>query len=261
MKASPSDHADIIRDQFTRQADPFAAFRIHSQEISLEWLREDLRLRGDEQILDAGCGPGLVACHLAPHVGAVIGVDATPAMVAKARQVAVERKCTNVTFQEGLMEQLPFPNGTFDGVVSRYTIHHVLDAATAMAELIRVCRPGGRVVICDATPRAESRDAYDAWERIRDPSHTSARTASELKALAATRLIDVSMRGFRLDTGVENLVASSFPIDGGKERLMERMRADVGVDSMDMDARVIDGRLHMSFPISIVAGTVRSDQS
>ncbi len=257
MSTSPGGHAARIRDQFTRQAEPFAAFRIHSQEESLEWLREELRLAGTERIVDAGCGPGLVASYLAPFAREVIGVDATPAMLDTGRDDARDRGCENVSFTEGLMEALPFEDDAFDAAVTRYTFHHVLDAGRAMAELVRVCRPGGRVVVCDAAPRASSREAYDAWERIRDVSHSSARTPEELRALADASLDDVSVRSFRLESPVDALIASSFPAEGGRERLLAAMQADVGVDALDMGARVVDGRLMMSFPILIVAGTVR----
>src|SRR4051794_39168975 len=93
-------HDERIREQFTKQADPFAAMRIHSQETSLEWLREELRLKGYERVLDAGCGPGLVACHLSPYGREIVGVDVTPAMISKARTLATERGCRNLTFRE-----------------------------------------------------------------------------------------------------------------------------------------------------------------
>lgn len=256
MNNDQHGHADRIREQFTRQAEPFAAFQIHSQEQSLAWLAEGLRLSKRECVLDAGCGPGLVACYLAPLSGSVIGVDATPAMVAKAKQMADEKGCSNATFKEGFMERLPFPDHAFDGVVTRYTFHHVLDAAAAMRELIRVCRPGGRVVVCDAAPRAACRDAYDDWERVRDPSHTSARTPEELQELAERDLREVTCRGFRLESDVEALVGASFPDPGGRERLMAIMRADLGVDALDMGVREVNGQLKMSFPILVVAGTV-----
>ena len=256
MTTLTSDHADRIREQFTKQADPFAAFRIHSQEISLEWLREELHLSGEDRVLDAGCGPGLVACHLAPHVGTMVGVDATPAMVAKARQIAAERGCVNASFQEGIMERLPFPDAVFDGVVTRYTFHHLLDADLALAELVRVCRPGGRVVVCDAAPNPGARAAYDEWERIRDPSHTSAHTAQELMDAATRCMTDVTLRSFRLDAGFDLLVASSFPNPGGADLLRERLRADIGINALDLDARLVEGRLHLSFPIALVSGTV-----
>jgi len=256
MSSDPHTHAERIREQFTRQAHPFAALPIHSQEQSLAWLAEGLKVSTRDSILDAGCGPGLVACYLAPLAGTVCGVDATPAMVAKARQIAAERGCGNATFQEGLMERLPFPDRTFDGVVTRYAFHHVLDTVAAMKELVRVCRPAGRVVVCDAAPRAACRDAYDAWERLRDPSHSSARTPEELNALAEQHLCDVTSRGFRLEADVEALVSVSFPDPGAREQLIASMRADLRVDALDMGVRDIGGRLMMSFPIIVVAGSV-----
>jgi ubiquinone/menaquinone biosynthesis C-methylase UbiE len=256
MSTSATDHAERVREQFTKQAEPFAALRIHTQEESLAWLREGLRLSGSERVLDAGCGPGLVACYLAPFADQVVGVDATPAMLAKGAELARERGCHNVRYAEGALERLPFETGSFDAVVTRYTFHHVLDTAAVMAELVRVCRPGGRVVVCDATPRPECREAYDAWERLRDPSHSSARTARELRALAERWLREVSVRAFRLESSVEALVASSFPLEGARERLLAEMSADVGVDALDMAACWRDGTLYMSFPISVVAGTV-----
>jgi len=255
MSTLPS-HADRIRDQFTKQAEPFASFRIHSQEESLEWLREELHLSGQERILDAGCGPGLVACHLASHVGQVVGIDATPAMIDKARQRAAQLECENATFIEGSMEQLPVPTAAFDGVVTRYTFHHLLDPSSALSELVRAGKPNGRVVVCDAAPQARCRDAYDAWERVRDPSHTSALTPQELTDLAQRWLRDVTVRSFGLDTDVDALLASSFPEPGGQAWLRQRMLSDVGRNELGMDARLVDGQLRMSFPILIVAGSI-----
>jgi ubiquinone/menaquinone biosynthesis C-methylase UbiE len=258
MSNPPDSHDARIREQFTKQAEPFAAFRIHSNEVSLDWMKEDLRLSGAERVVDAGCGPGLVACHLAPFARELVGVDATPAMLAKAREIAAQRGCTNTIFLAGQMEQLPCESASFDGAVSRYTLHHVLDPDVVLAELVRVCRPGARVVLCDASPRSECREAYDAWERMRDPSHTTALTPEELLSLAERHLGSVSVRTFRLDTPVETLLDSSFPVPGGRERLFAQMRTDLGTNALDMDARLVDGVLHMAFPVMIVAGTVAS---
>lgn len=256
MDRSPHEHARVIADQFTKQADPFAALPIHTQDESLTWLREELRGGVRGHVLDAGCGPGLVACALAPFATTVTALDATPAMLTKARALAVERGLANVVLRQGTMEALPFADRTFDGVVTRYTFHHLLDPAAALRELVRVCRPGGRVVVCDATPQPPRRAAYDAWERLRDPSHTSALTPAELTALLGAQLTDVTTRSFRLSSAVDALIASSFPVANGREPLRRAMEADVGADTLDMNARWENGRLMMAFPISVVAGTV-----
>jgi hypothetical protein len=92
-------------------------------------------------------------------------------------------------------------------------------------------------VVCVAPPRADARPHYDAWERIREPSHGSAWTAAELTTLCHSLLDDVTTSAFRLDADVEELIASCFPEPGGAERLRAQMAADVGVDRLDLDAR------------------------
>jgi SAM-dependent methyltransferase len=248
-------HAARVLEQFTKQAEPFAALPIHTQSSSLELLRAGLCLRGDERLLDAGCGPGLVVRYMASRVREVVGVDQTPAMLSKGRALAVEAQLSNARFVEGDMEHLPFPDHSFDAVVTRYTFHHLLAPSRAMAELARVCRPGGRVVVCDATPRPDARAAYDAWERGRDGSHTSARTEAELLGLAQAHLSDCSLERFRLASPVRELLASCFPVDA--DALYARMQADVDVDALDMAAAWERDALMMAFPISVVSGTRR----
>jgi hypothetical protein len=124
-----------------------------------------------------------------------------------------------------------------------------------MAELARVCRAGGRVCVCDATPREAARAAYDAWECGRDASHTSARTEAELLALVSAELGDVTIARFRLAAAVKELLAACFPSDA--EGLYARMRANVQQDTLDMQPYFDGDRLMMSFPISVVSGTKR----
>jgi ubiquinone/menaquinone biosynthesis C-methylase UbiE len=126
---------DQIKDQFTKQAAPFAEFHIHKHEDSLLWMREELHLTGHKVIVDVGCGP------LAPHVKQVIGVDATTAMLAKGKEIFEGKGFTNYSFVEGLMEKLPLPNNSFDGVVTRYTFHHLINPSLAIAEMVRICKP------------------------------------------------------------------------------------------------------------------------
>jgi ubiquinone/menaquinone biosynthesis C-methylase UbiE len=248
------EHAATIREQFTKQAAPFAALAIHTHASSLELLRDGLALTGGERLLDAGCGPGLLLRYFAPHVRSVVGLDATPAMLAKARELLTEAKAENATVTEGNMEELPFADASFDAVVTRYTFHHLLHPGRAMSELVRVCKPGGRVVVCDATPRLDARDAYDAWERGRDASHSSARTEQELVALSSSLLSELHVSRFRLVASVRELLGGCFPADA--EGLYQRMVDDVGVDGLDMAAHWESDELRMGFPISVISGTV-----
>src|SRR4029079_6798822 len=78
---------------------------------------------------------------------------------------------TNVLLQEGNAAALPFVDASFDLVMCRTPVHHMGDPLASIAEMARVCKPGGRVIVSDlVAPNAEVRDAFDDFQRILDPS-------------------------------------------------------------------------------------------
>ena len=110
-------------------------------------------LRPGERVLDVGCGSGDLALSAARQVGsrgAVWGIDAAPQMVEVARSKAKRRRL-NVQFQVEAVEVLPFPDASFDVVLSSLMMHHLPGELRrrALAEIRRVLRPGGRIVIVD----------------------------------------------------------------------------------------------------------------
>ena len=113
-------------------------------------------LRAGERVLDVGCGPGSLAIALKSSVGPtgpVHGIDASPEMIEVARRAA-SKAGVDVNFQVGLAEAIPFPDGTFDLVVSQLAIHHLPDdlKPSAFAEMHRVLKSGGRCLIVDFEP-------------------------------------------------------------------------------------------------------------
>lgn len=110
-------------------------------------------IKAGDTVLDVGCGTGtltLTARSYTGPEGKVHGIDAAPEMIGVARKKA-SRLGTGVVFDVGLIEQLAFPNDTFDVVISRLAIHHLPDdlKRTAFAEILRVLKPGGRLLIAD----------------------------------------------------------------------------------------------------------------
>ena len=117
------------------------------------------RLQPGDAVLDVGCGTGTLAMEVARrvgHAGRVAGVDPGIQQIARARAKAARRHLP-IEFQIGVIEQLPFPDSTFDVVFSTLMMHHLPDGLKrqGLAEIARVLKPGGRLVIADFTPKKE----------------------------------------------------------------------------------------------------------
>ena len=110
-------------------------------------------LRPGEKVLDVGCGTGRVvslAATLVGDEGRVVGIDASPKMIELARE-RVRKEGTKAEFRTAVMEELSFAESSFDVVLSSQALHHVpRDAKVrAVREMLRVLRPGGRLLILD----------------------------------------------------------------------------------------------------------------
>jgi SAM-dependent methyltransferase len=155
--------------RFARTAERIAAL----QDARAAKLEQDVRafvpLRGDERALDVGCGAGALAIALAPHVREVVGVDPVPELLELARM----RAPANASFAEADGTSLPFADASFDLGGTLRTLHHVSRPEVMLAELTRVVRPGGAVLVVDqlAPPDPLEALAVDQFERARDPGH------------------------------------------------------------------------------------------
>lgn len=244
---APSHDARIVA-QFTRWAKPFADLPIHAEAQSMAQTLLACAVNTGMNVLDVACGPGIVACELAQAGAQVTAIDLTPAMIEQARLRAASMNVA-VDYHIGDAQALPFRAASFDRVVTRYSFHHMQVPGNILAEMVRVCRPGGRIIVIDATPAPECQAGYDQAETLRDPSHTSALTLPQLLSLGTDAgLQPLLTQQYRLESRLQDQVA---PED--RSALNELFAEDIagGQNRLGMGAWKAEDGIHFYFPISI----------
>lgn len=140
-----------------------------------------LELHGTERALDVGTGTGALAYALATRVATVVGVDSDAAMIERARAEAP----ANVELQVADGEHLPFESFSFDLSVTARTLHHTARPELLIAELVRVTKPGGTLLVADQLAPVDPLAAFELnrFEKARDASTTRLLSDGDLRAL------------------------------------------------------------------------------
>jgi ubiquinone/menaquinone biosynthesis C-methylase UbiE len=252
---STPSHRDLILDQFTRQATPFSTAKAIASEDALRLLVEFSGAGPDDTVLDVACGGGLVVCAFAPVVRSAEGIDITPAMLDRARALALEKRLTNTTWKQGDVLPLPYPDASFTIVTSRFTFHHFQDPLAVLREMKRVCAPGGRVAVVDTDASADPVKAaeFNRMERLRDPSHVRALPASELRGLfLAAGLPEPRQTSYELRDELENLLDRSFPNPGDDDKIRDLFRLSAADDRLGIPVRLEGSTIHYAYPVAVL---------
>jgi ubiquinone/menaquinone biosynthesis C-methylase UbiE len=250
-----STHQDLIRDQFTKQAIPFATAPGIKDEEALKLLVDFTGAGPEDTILDVACGPGLVVCAFAQVVRHATGIDLTPAMIERAQALQQEKGLTNVTWHIGDVLPLPYAEASFSIVTSRFAFHHFPDPQAVLAEMKRVCTADGKVVLIDvmASPDPEKAAAFNRMENLRDPSHVRALTLAEMETLFwQTALPDPRKTFYRLEGELEGLLQRSFPNPGDADRIRQMFVEALDTDGLGIGTRRQGEQIRFAYPIVIL---------
>jgi ubiquinone/menaquinone biosynthesis C-methylase UbiE len=253
--AADRTHDATIADQFTRQAAQFAASSVHHSQAALDLLVEAARPLATDVSLDVACGPGSVVAAFAGHVRRAEGLDATAAMLEEARKLSLREGLANVAWHRGDAYALPFADGAFDIVSCRYAFHHMQAPARALAEMVRVCCPGGRIVVCDALASDDpvKAAALNAMERHRDPSTVEFRPLAALLCLfAGAGLPEPAVRRYQVPAERERLIAMAYPARDDRARLGAMLDAAVEGDTMGVGARWDGDTMRFAYPAAVL---------
>lgn len=215
-------------------------------------------LQPTHETLDIACGSGAVVAAFAPHVHRAVGVDAGEALVRQAEAHLQQQKgLANAEVHHGNAAMLPFATASFDVVTCRFALHRMREPALVMNEMLRVCRPGGRIVVCDVVPsdNVYQAQSFNMMERIRDPAIVEYRTLHHLRRLFGWSREQPSEKFYRIPVEREALVATC-PDDIARARLREMIDRSLDFDRLGMDARRVGDTVHLSYAVGIL-GAVR----
>jgi len=181
MTNERSEIKTSVERQFSQTAANYRRSRVHAAGEDLARMVVAANLSGQERVLDAGCGAGHTALAFAPHVAQVTAVDLSAEMLAQVEMLAAQRGVTNISTRRGDVESLPFADGEFDLVTSRYSAHHWPHPEWALDEILRVLKPDGRFLLSDIVSfESYVCDTYlQTIELLRDPSHVRDHTVAQ----------------------------------------------------------------------------------
>jgi ubiquinone/menaquinone biosynthesis C-methylase UbiE len=245
----PTPHVERIRQQFTRQAQAYAEMAQTRDEPGLRLLVALSGAKPSDRVLDVACGPGLLTLAFAEACAEVRGIDATDALLERARAEAARRGRTHVQFARGDVNHLDLGDAGFDVVSCRAAFHHFPDPARVLGEMARVTKPGGTLLVADMLGSEDpaTARAHDHIERLCDPTHTRAIPRSEFHAMFAARgLAVVHEPTSPLHYDVEEWMAHGGPGAATAAEIRRLFEESLAVDHTGLAVRREDGRLRFS---------------
>jgi ubiquinone/menaquinone biosynthesis C-methylase UbiE len=246
------------RKAFEAQARGFSSEGdTYADREGLAWMLADLPTSPAFTALDVASGTGELARALAPRVASVVGIDATEAMLERGRRFVRQQGFSNITFQNGIVEELPFASEAFDIVASRYAFHHFADPKPVLSEMARVCKTGGHLLVIDiVVPEGAGAADYNYYEWRCDASHTRCLEFVELQSLLRLFGTDViSARSREVEEAVLEWMDFSRTPEEDREEILRALNGELeGGSPTGLAPHVRDSVLYFSQRDAAVVG-------
>ena len=221
---------EAIQHSFTMQAPNFEGKTVNfSKEEYLNYTISRVAPEGQDSVLEAAAGTCACGRSFAPLVQSVVCLDATPAMLQIGKQEAEKSHLNNMTFVKGYAEELPFLNDSFSIVFSRLAFHHFTNVNVTFSEMVRVLKPGGKLVLLDMEAADEKmRQTEDEIETLRDPSHVKNMSKNEMLELFAAHGLRIEQcETTEIQQKLNNWLALTRTPEPIQQKITERMRSEL----------------------------------
>lgn len=256
-----TSHNDLIKEQFNKQSATFGTMKGHYEALDL--IIKLSQATNKDTVLDVACGPGIVACAFAKKVNHVNGIDLVPAMIDRAKESQKNQGLTNMSWDIGNVDPLPYPHCHYSIVVSRFAFHHFINPLAVLHEMTRVVKWEGKVVVVDVMTSTENQaDLYDSMEKLRDPSHTHALLLSELQSMFKEAGLDlVEEHMYHMEVDVEELLKATLTSPKEADEFMKIVKIDIDVNKIGINAFMKDSKLKFLFPVVIMVGIKQAPEN
>jgi len=249
---------EVTIREFTRQAASFEQPGSHFGDLGvLDWIAAHVEVGTEDRVLDVAGGTGQLGRHLGRGAKLTVVADLTPAMLELGVQATRTAGRRDVVYVQADAAALPFADGQFEVVVSRFALHHLPDIGAALREMERVCAPGGNVTVIDMVAEpGPAGDRLDELERLRDPSHAACPREAELGELLA----GAGLRAGRVAAREERLAAEPWlerahPERAAGEEVLAALREEAsGGAPTGLRAAVVDGTLTITHRYVLIGG-------
>jgi len=195
---------DFTAQHYAPRAQDYVTSAVHAAGEDLDQAEAAVRHHRPARVLDLGCGGGHISYRAAPHAGEVVAADVTTAMLDAVAKTAADRGLANISTLQAPAENLPFADGAFNMVISRFSTHHWQNMEAGLRQARRVLAPAGHAMFIDTIAPADPvLDTHlQTIELLRDASHVRNYTLAEWIAAmerAGLPVTGIIRRRLRLD--------------------------------------------------------------
>ena len=165
--------SEIVREQFNKQAEAFSNWTVTKNTEYLKGISEFIALNSNDSLLDVACGTGDFTLFVSSMLKSAAGIDVSEEMIKIALKQKKNKNIENVDFKIAEVAHIPYPDNSFDIVFSKSAFHHFDESETVFREMVRCCKPNGKIGICDiiAFENPYVDNFFEVLEKEVDVSH------------------------------------------------------------------------------------------
>ena len=249
------EHTKIVQEQFERQGEIYATMAQVQDTKGHQAIVQACGTDASQRVLDVACGPGFLTRQFASVAGEVVGIDVTNKFLTMAAAAAKKDGLSNLSFQQGDVNELPFEAASFDIVCCRAAFHHFPQPERVLSEMSRVLKPGGTIAIVDLIVSEDKAKAnyHNKMEVLIDPSHARGLPLSEFRTLLANAGLEV-LHTFesQIDSSMEDWIAHGAPAESVADEIRALVGAAISNDLTDLNVRVEDGKVRLTHKLALL---------